>query len=211
MPRYSGGFLRTSKRSGIQMPCSTAWADSKGALNRQQHPLCRAALYAGREPSWKKRNRALHSGMWLTSEQQGKHHACQLSFLCVSSVVAGAIWWVFPLAPSAAQSVCCQQLMKSLARRRPLGKSRAMNRPATCISACSAALRAAFAVPPSLMIVPLPNNGLSLWSYCYSQCQKRCFCFWQSCGAQSVLLCCPQWQAQVLRHHTLTKNVQVNE
>lgn len=209
MPRYSGCFLELA--SVLEFRCRVAQLGRfQGALNRQQHPLCRAALYARREPSWKKRNRALHSGMWLTSEQRGKHHACQLSFLCVSSVVAGAIWWVFPFAPSAAQSVCCQQLMKSLARCCPLGKSRAMNRPATCISACSA-LRAAFAVPPSLMIVPLPNNGLSLWSYCSSQCQRRCFCFWQSCGVQWVLLCCPQWQAQVLRHHTLTKNVQVNE
>lgn len=97
----------------------------------------------------------------------------------------------FALAPSAAQSVCCQQLMKSLARRHPLGKSRAMNRPVTCISGCNA-LSAAFAVPPSPMIVPLLSNGLSLWSNFYSQCQKRCLSFWQGCGAQWALLRCPQ-------------------
>lgn len=201
MPRYLGGFLTTSNQSGIQMPCSTAWADSKGALNWQQHPLCWATLYALlKEKKQSTAFRDVPNFSWTAR----KAHACQLSLLCFSSVVAGAIWRVFP--SRSLRAVCLLSAVNEVARtRRPLGKSRAMNRPGTRSSGCSV-LSPAFAVPPALTIVPLLNNGLSLWSYCYSQCQKQCLSFWQSSG---VLLCCPQWQEQVLRSH---KNVQkVNE
>lgn len=116
----------------------------------------------------------------------------------------------FPFAHSAAQSVCCQQLMKSLARRHSLGKSSAMNRPVTCVYG-SNALSASFAVPPSLMIAPFLNNGLSLESNCYSGCQVLCLLAeLQISVSASVLSPVTDAGSEVPRR--LTKNVQkVNE
>lgn len=96
------------------MPCSTAWADSKGALNWQQHPLCWATLYALlKEKKQSTAFRDVPNFSWTAR----KAHACQLSLLCFSSVVAGAIWRVFP--SRSLRAVCLLSAVNEVARTTP--------------------------------------------------------------------------------------------
>lgn len=183
MPKICGGvFLQLA--TNLEFRCHVLqpgqiprahWIDSS--------TLCAGQFYTA---CWKKRNRALHSGMWWTSEQRGKLHACQLSLLCVSSVVAGAIWWVFP-SRSQRGAVCLLSAVNEVTRKTPSpGEKQGYEQTCYCISGCNA-LSPATAVPPALMVEPLQNNGLSLWSSCYSQCQKQCLSLWQSSVSASVL------------------------